>query len=84
MMSGTCEYMEEWLDDMYIAVSEALQSEGESIQQRWLMAQNMDESVKKISSPCDRQLRLVVVPGGSLSGRGARHALDDSTHCTQR
>ena len=43
----TCEYMEEWLDDMYIciAVSEALQPEGESVQQRWLMAQNMEESV---------------------------------------
>ena len=30
--------------------------------------------MKKISSPCDRQLRLVVVPRGSLSGGGARHA----------
>ena len=30
---------------MYAAVSEVLQSEGESVQQRWLMAQNMEESV---------------------------------------
>ena len=48
VLSGTCEYMEEWLDDMYIAVSEILQSEGESVQQRWLMAQNMEESVAAV------------------------------------
>ena len=45
VLSGTCEYMEEWLDDMYVAVSEVLQSEGESVQQRWMMTQNMEESV---------------------------------------
>ena len=48
VLSGTCAYMEEWLDDMYIAVSEVLQSEGESVQQRWLMAQNMEESVAAV------------------------------------
>ena len=31
VLSGACEYMEEWLDDMYAAVSEILQSEGESV-----------------------------------------------------
>jgi hypothetical protein len=34
--------------------------------------------LEKISSPCDRQLRLVVVPGGSLSGGGR------GTHWTTR
>ena len=48
VLSGTCEYMEEWLDDMYAAVSEVLQSEGESVQQRWMMAQNMEESVAAV------------------------------------
>ena len=30
-LSGTCEYMEEWLDDMHTTGSGILQSEGESI-----------------------------------------------------
>ena len=38
---------------------------------------------KKISSPCDRQLRLVVVPDGSLSG-GGRGTWRRPAHCTQR
>ena len=48
VLSGTCEYMEEWLDDMYAAVSDILQSEGESLQQRWMVAQNMEESVAAV------------------------------------
>ena len=46
VLSGTCEYMEEWLDEMYAAISEILQSEGESVQQRWMVAQNMVATVK--------------------------------------
>ena len=45
VLSGTCEYMLNWLDDMHGTISGTLQSEGESVQQRWLMAQNMEEAV---------------------------------------
>ena len=48
VLSGTCEYTEEWLDDMYATVSEILQSEGESVQQRWMLAQNIEESVAAV------------------------------------
>ena len=47
VLSGTCEYTLDCLDDMHNTVSGILQSEGESVQQRWpwLMAQNMEEAV---------------------------------------
>ena len=45
VLSGMCEYMLDWLDDMHGTISGILQSEGESVQQRWLMAQNVEESV---------------------------------------
>jgi hypothetical protein len=45
VLSGTCEYTLDCLDDMHNTVSGILQSEGESVQQRWLMAQNMGEAV---------------------------------------
>ena len=47
VLSGTCDYMLEWLDDMHGTISGILQSEGESAQQRslTLMAQNMEEPV---------------------------------------
>ena len=45
VLSGTCAYMTDWLDDLHSTVSGILQSEGESVQQRWLMARNMEEAV---------------------------------------
>ena len=48
MLSGTCEYTEEWLDDMHSTVSEILQSEGESVQQRWMLAENKGECVAAV------------------------------------
>ena len=33
---------------MYAAISDILQSEGESVQQRWMVAQNMEESVAAV------------------------------------
>ena len=36
------------MDDMYATVSEILQSEGESVQQRWMLAQNIEESVAAV------------------------------------
>ena len=42
-LSGECEYMEESLQHMYLAVNEILQSEGESVQRPWLLAQCMAE-----------------------------------------
>ena len=45
VLSGTCECMLDWLDDMHSTISGILQSEAESVQHRWLMAQNMEASV---------------------------------------
>ena len=48
VLSGECEYLEECLHDMYLTVSEILQSEDESVQQRWMIAQNMEESIAAV------------------------------------
>ena len=48
MLSGTCEYTEELLDDMHSTVSEILQSEGESVQQRWMLAEGIRECVAAV------------------------------------
>ena len=39
VLSGECEYTEESLQHMYLTVNVILQSEGESVQRPWLMAQ---------------------------------------------
>ena len=33
---------------MYLTISEILQSEGESVQQRWMIAQNMEEAIAAV------------------------------------
>ena len=40
--------MEECLNDMYLTITEILQSEGESAQQRWMIVQNMEESIAAV------------------------------------
>ena len=47
VLSGECEYMEESLPHMYLAVNEILQSEGESVQWPWLLAQYINLRVNK-------------------------------------
>ena len=48
VLSGECEYMEESLQHMYLTVDGILQSEGESVQQCWLLAQNLEGKVAAI------------------------------------
>ena len=50
MLSGTCEYTEELLDDMHSTVSAILQSEGESVQQCWILARGIRECMATLVS----------------------------------
>ena len=55
-----CEYMEESLHHMYLTINEMLQSEGESVQQCWLLAQNMEEKVmEKVAAIVNMDVRAV-------------------------
>ena len=42
LLSDECEYMEESLQHMYLTIDGILQSDGESAQQCWLLAQYME------------------------------------------
>ena len=48
MLSGECEYMEERLQHMYLTHNEILQSDGEPVQQYWLLAQCLEEKVTAV------------------------------------
>ena len=43
-----CEYMEESLHHMYLTINEILQTECESVQQCWMIAQTMGEKVAAV------------------------------------
>ena len=47
-LSGECEYIKESLHHMYLTINEILQSEGESVQQCWMIAQTMEEKVAAV------------------------------------